>query len=66
VGCAYSNKIVFPEFFEANPDSKNPVYQTRLGVYEEGCGLDKVTCPGGTTSIFITSPSRTCRSRRCT
>lgn len=42
VGCAYSDKIVFHKFFEANPDSKNPKYQTRLGVYEEGCGLDKV------------------------
>jgi len=42
VGCAYSDKIVFHKFFEANPDSQNPRFQTRLGVYEEGCGLDKV------------------------
>ena len=42
VGCAFSDKIVFPEFFADNPDSKVPEYQTRLGIYEEGCGLDNV------------------------
>lgn len=42
VGCAYSPKIVFPEFFADNPDSQVPEYQTRTGIYEEGCGLDKV------------------------
>lgn len=42
VGCAYSDKIVFPEFFAANPDSKVPKYQTESGVYERHCGLDKV------------------------
>lgn len=42
VGCAFSPKIVFPEFFAYNPDSRNPIYQTRLGIYEEGCGLDAV------------------------
>jgi inositol oxygenase len=47
VGCAYSGKIVFPEFFAANPDSANPEYQTRLGVYEEGCGLDRVDLSWG-------------------
>jgi len=42
VGCAYSDDIVFPEFFAANPDSKVPQYQTKYGVYEPNCGLDKV------------------------
>jgi inositol oxygenase len=42
VGCAYSDKIVFHQFFADNPDSREPRYQTRLGVYEEGCGLDNV------------------------
>lgn len=42
VGCAFSDKIVFPEFFAANPDSTNPAYQTPDGIYEAGCGLDKV------------------------
>ncbi|HXE14183.1 MAG TPA: inositol oxygenase family protein [Bryobacteraceae bacterium] len=42
VGCAYSDQIVFPEFFEANPDSKVPQFQTKYGIYEPNCGLDKV------------------------
>jgi inositol oxygenase len=47
VGCAYSDKVVFPEFFALNPDSRAGRYQTRLGVYEEGCGLDKVDLSWG-------------------
>jgi inositol oxygenase len=47
VGCAWSNRIVFHEFFRDNPDSGVPEYQTRLGVYEEGCGLDKVDMSWG-------------------
>jgi inositol oxygenase len=42
VGCAYADSIVFKDFFAANPDSQNPRYQTRTGIYEEGCGLDQV------------------------
>jgi inositol oxygenase len=47
VGCAYSDKIVFPEFFRDNPDSQVPGYQTRLGIYSEGCGLDNVDLSWG-------------------
>ena len=46
-GCAYSDKIVFREFFDANPDSRNPRFQTRNGIYEEGAGLDKVALSWG-------------------
>lgn len=42
VGCAYSDKIVFPEFFAGNPDYNDPVYSTKYGVYEPNCGLDNV------------------------
>lgn len=42
VGCRFSDKIVFPEFFEANPDSRVSEYQTPLGIYEEHCGLGNV------------------------
>jgi inositol oxygenase len=42
VGCAYSHKIVYSEFFAANPDSDRPEYQTPCGIYSEGCGLDNV------------------------
>lgn len=47
VGCAYSDKIVFPEFFAGNADSTNPLYNTKYGIYEPGCGLDKVTMTWG-------------------
>jgi inositol oxygenase len=47
VGCAWSEKIVFPEMFAANPDSRVPEYQTRLGVYAEGCGLRNVDLSWG-------------------
>jgi inositol oxygenase len=47
VGCAYSDKIVFHEMFGANPDSKVPEYQTKLGVYKEGCGLNNVDLSWG-------------------
>jgi inositol oxygenase len=42
VGCAYSDQIVFPEFFAANPDTHVPEYQTKYGIYEPNCGLDNV------------------------
>ena len=42
VGCAFSDRIVFPEFFADNADARVPVYQTPSGIYDEGCGLDKV------------------------
>jgi len=42
VGCRYSDKIVYHEFFEANPDFHVPEYQTDLGIYSECCGLDNV------------------------
>src|ERR1700704_3577448 len=47
VGCAYSDKIVYPEFFAANPDSQDARYRTPLGIYAEGCGLDKVDVSWG-------------------
>jgi inositol oxygenase len=47
VGCAYSPRIVFHPYFAANPDANVPAYQTRLGVYEEGCGLDRVQLSWG-------------------
>jgi inositol oxygenase len=47
VGCAYSNTIVFHQYFADNPDIHNPRYQTRLGIYEEGAGLDNVQLSWG-------------------
>jgi inositol oxygenase len=42
VGCAYSSKVVFPEYFASNPDFKIAEYQTEYGIYEPNCGLSNV------------------------
>jgi inositol oxygenase len=42
VGCGFSDRVVFPEFFGDNPDSLVGSYQTPCGIYEEKAGLDKV------------------------
>lgn len=47
VGCAYSDKIVYPEFFKNNPDYNNPAYNSQYGVYEKGCGLRNVDISWG-------------------
>lgn len=47
VGCAYSPKIVFHEFFQENPDWNESRYQSQLGIYESNTGLDNVTMSWG-------------------
>lgn len=47
VGCKFSDKIVYPEFFDANPDNTNERFNTKLGVYEENCGLNNVNMSWG-------------------
>ncbi len=47
VGCGYSSKIVYPEFFADNPDAAVPEYQTQCGMYQPGCGLDNVLMSWG-------------------
>jgi inositol oxygenase len=42
VGCQFSEKIVFAEFFADNPDRNNPAYQSKCGIYELRCGLNRV------------------------
>lgn len=47
VGCAFSERVVFPEFFADNPDRQIPQYQTPCGIYQEGGGLDRVNLSWG-------------------
>jgi inositol oxygenase len=54
VGCAYSDQVVFPEFFDANPDSRVPDYQTRYGIYSPRCGLDNVHLSWGHDEYIYT------------
>ena len=44
---AWSARIVFHQFFADNPDSGEPRYQSRLGVYQENAGLDSVCLSWG-------------------
>ncbi len=55
VGCAYSDQIVFPEFFDQNPDSRVPEYQTEYGIYSPHCGLDKVHLSWGHDEYIYTA-----------
>ena len=47
VGCAYSDRIVYSEYFENNPDYSDSRYQSKFGIYEEGCGLRQVLMSWG-------------------
>jgi inositol oxygenase len=42
VGCSYSDKIVYPEFFENNPDYTDERFTSKYGVYSPNCGLKNV------------------------
>lgn len=42
VGCAYSDKVVYPEYFKNNPDFTDERFQSPTGVYQKGCGLRNV------------------------
>ncbi len=53
-GCAYSDQVVFPEFFAANPDKKVPEYQTETGIYEKNCGLGEVDLSWGHDEYIYT------------
>jgi inositol oxygenase len=47
VGCPFSDRIVYAEFFSENPDLHDARYQTGLGIYERGCGLRSVLMSWG-------------------
>lgn len=42
VGCKFSDKIVYAEFFQENADYNDERFNTKYGVYEPNCGLDQV------------------------
>lgn len=42
VGCQFSKKIVYPEFFKYNPDYNDKRYNTKYGIYTPNCGLDNL------------------------
>ena len=42
VGCAWSDQVVFPEYFNRNSDANVPEYQTQYGIYKPNCGLENI------------------------
>lgn len=46
-GCAFSDAVVFAEFFADNPDSAQPEFASENGVYPPGCGLSAVDLSWG-------------------
>ncbi|GME75975.1 unnamed protein product [Ambrosiozyma monospora] len=47
VGCKFSKKIIYHDFFKDNPDYKNPLYNTKFGIYSRHCGLANVMLSWG-------------------
>lgn len=47
VGCAFDESIVHHKYFKENPDYLDPAYNSKLGVYSEGIGLDNVLMSWG-------------------
>lgn len=59
VGAAFpQDKIVFPGSFAENPDLHDERYNTRLGIYKEGCGLENVMLSWGHDEYLVRPPSR--------
>ncbi|KAK2461119.1 hypothetical protein APHAL10511_006646 [Amanita phalloides] len=47
VGCKFSDKIIYPETFDDNPDSYDSVFSSEYGIYQPHCGLDNVMLSWG-------------------
>lgn len=47
VGCKFSKRIIYNEYFKNNIDSKNPLYSTKYGIYKPHCGLSNVMLSWG-------------------
>ncbi|MFM7251375.1 MAG: inositol oxygenase family protein [Planctomycetaceae bacterium] len=47
VGCRFSERIVFHEYFAANPDAGREEYASELGIYAPGCGLGELLLSWG-------------------
>jgi inositol oxygenase len=47
VGCAFNEKIIYPDTFVNNPDYGHEIYGTKNGIYSPGCGLDNIMLSWG-------------------
>ncbi len=39
MGCRIPDTCVFPQFNSLNPDMRNPLYNTKYGMYNRNCGM---------------------------
>ncbi|KAF8021713.1 hypothetical protein BT93_G1996 [Corymbia citriodora subsp. variegata] len=62
VGCAFDESIVHHKYFKENPDYNNPAYNTKYGVYSEGCGLENVMMSWGHDDYMYL----VCKENKCT
>ena len=53
VGCKFSDKNIYPESFENNPDSYDSVYSSENGIYKPNCGLDNVMLSWGHDEVCL-------------
>jgi inositol oxygenase len=53
VGCKFSEKNIYPETFDANPDSKDLLYSSEYGIYQPKCGLDNVMLSWGHDEVRL-------------
>ncbi|MCW3125421.1 MAG: hypothetical protein JWO03_1079, partial [Bacteroidetes bacterium] len=47
VGCRMPDTCVYPQFNDLNPDMSDSRYNTELGIYQAGCGLDNLELAWG-------------------
>ncbi|KAL4384390.1 hypothetical protein GQ457_15G008340 [Hibiscus cannabinus] len=47
VGCRFDESNIHYKYFKDNPDFNNPKYNSKSGIYKEGCGLDNVNMSWG-------------------
>ncbi|KAJ0089648.1 hypothetical protein Patl1_13397 [Pistacia atlantica] len=47
LGCAFDKANVHNKYFKENADYNNPAYNTKNGIYSQGCGLDNVMISWG-------------------
>lgn len=47
VACRFDERIIYHEFFAENPDAHDPRFNSRLGIYQQNCGLRNVVMSWG-------------------
>jgi inositol oxygenase len=47
VGCAFDDRIIYPDTFKNNPDHIHEIYGTKNGIYTPGCGMNNIMLSWG-------------------